>query len=495
MADRGACDGESFPVVVPRIGRPLAALSFGSQSEGIKLPDGDELGIVGASFSIDCWVYIHVMKGVGGTEGLDNCIIGTRTDVAKRGLHCILRRGRPQFAFFHNDIIAPHSIPTKTWVHLAFVYDLTTTTQQIFMNGDLIASESGHPPLENGNVFIGSYLHDRTSTYGFLADVRIWNKCLDGTTIMQLMKKSVTTLSGDPSFEGLRYAIVCQVDGTAAYVDVRRRVMETIPVDPRRPPYAVVPFCKAPGEPNKPPPLDDEHAVFLGLINVSSWAGVSLPTFCEVLPSPLVQTLHAMQRAGVGCDVEFVCADDTPAPLHAHKLVLAASCPYFHALFYGPMASASQPPGIATVRLPDFTPKAVTTLVQLCYSIDMDCVIKDFTSFDDALELLLLINFVQAEAWGVSLAAHMLFSELIKNTGQLSAFIEGVASLSHAIEPRIVAAAHTNTAGTSTPTSESVLPQPIIARYNAVMACLRELSRRYGLGSDKAGMEDPLDDP
>jgi len=62
--------------------------------------------------------------------------------------------------FFHDDCFGSLSVPVNEWVHIAFVFDITTLTQRIYYNGivDANCSTSGGITPTTGSITIGSIL-------------------------------------------------------------------------------------------------------------------------------------------------------------------------------------------------------------------------------------------------------------------------------------------------------------------------------------------------
>ena len=79
------------------------------------------------------------------------------------------------------------NLALNTWYHVAVSYDIATQTLRLYKNGVLISTAINIPAPINGNqVLIGSY--DNGNLFnGNIDEVRIWNKVLTATDIMNHM--------------------------------------------------------------------------------------------------------------------------------------------------------------------------------------------------------------------------------------------------------------------------------------------------------------------
>jgi hypothetical protein len=79
------------------------------------------------------------------------------------------------------------NLALNTWYHVAVSYDSATQTLRLYKNGVLISTATNIPAPINGNqVLIGSY--DNGNLFnGNMDEVRIWNKVLTATDIMNHM--------------------------------------------------------------------------------------------------------------------------------------------------------------------------------------------------------------------------------------------------------------------------------------------------------------------
>ena len=82
----------------------------------------------------------------------------------------------------------------------------------------------------------------------------------------------------------------------------------------------------------------------------------------------LREQLNRLRKDGELCDVTISVGEKK---IHAHKLVLAATCPYFEKMFTGGLSSESHQSEV-TIREGD--EEAMETLIDFCYtsSIEVD---------------------------------------------------------------------------------------------------------------------------
>jgi hypothetical protein len=90
------------------------------------------------SFTVDMWLYI---TGLGSSN--QNALFGLCPQAAQfQCLHLSIRLGNSNnyylhFGFYTADCEGITPLPLNTWIHAAFVFDLTTLTQYIYLNGVL----------------------------------------------------------------------------------------------------------------------------------------------------------------------------------------------------------------------------------------------------------------------------------------------------------------------------------------------------------------------
>jgi len=120
----------------------------------------------------------------------------------------------------------------------------------------------------------------------------------------------------------------------------------------------------------------------------------------------LSNSLKKYYRSGEMCDVTIKCTSDNET-LSAHKLILAATSPYFHNALVGPLSTGDE------VQLP-FTSKTVKFLLDFLYQYqeEIDYFSDDFTSqYVDLMEFILLASYLDMRVFvlhGLRVAASRL---------------------------------------------------------------------------------------
>jgi hypothetical protein len=89
------------------------------------------------SFTVDVWLYISQLVGTN-----DRSIFGLCFQVAQfQCLYLSIHENNGNyylyFGFYEANCQGVTSLTTNTWIHAAFVFDLTTLTQYIYLNGVL----------------------------------------------------------------------------------------------------------------------------------------------------------------------------------------------------------------------------------------------------------------------------------------------------------------------------------------------------------------------
>ena len=88
------------------------------------------------SFTMEAWVYpLSVAIGVSPSY-LDMLIYAqTNSSVLGQYMWMMLRNGKIYGAFFANDVSGPTVFQANQWYHMAFTYDLASSTQTVYVNG------------------------------------------------------------------------------------------------------------------------------------------------------------------------------------------------------------------------------------------------------------------------------------------------------------------------------------------------------------------------
>ena len=86
------------------------------------------------SFTVEAWVYplsVYI-----GSPYADSMVYGqTNSSNVGQYMWMMLRNGRIYGAFFGMDVTGPTVLQANRWYHMAFTYNIPTTTQTVYING------------------------------------------------------------------------------------------------------------------------------------------------------------------------------------------------------------------------------------------------------------------------------------------------------------------------------------------------------------------------
>jgi hypothetical protein len=144
-----------------------AFYNFDQVEKNVFIGKTGDLGLSGKSFSFMCWIRLN---DVSNGDQFDQTIVGQRNCHGRETLHMVIRNLKPYFGFFGMDTGSATTLSLFTWYHLAFVYNITSQTQSIYINGKLdVCSGPCILPLQgNHHLFYSLYCLGRPLN-GFLA--------------------------------------------------------------------------------------------------------------------------------------------------------------------------------------------------------------------------------------------------------------------------------------------------------------------------------------
>ncbi|CAM4922244.1 unnamed protein product, partial [Rotaria socialis] len=101
------------------------------------------------SFSLLAWVKATSLHNTATGPYSDNAIFGQcQQTVQDECLHIIVRNQYIYLGFFADDISGVTLLSANTWYHMGYVYDYSTTTQYVYVNGVLDVSGSPKGPYQ-----------------------------------------------------------------------------------------------------------------------------------------------------------------------------------------------------------------------------------------------------------------------------------------------------------------------------------------------------------
>ncbi len=152
------------------------------EDASIDLGNPEMYGLRNSSFTVSCFVKFTEILEFG-----DNAILGNYESGYRRGLHLILRSGKPYFGLWANDFVSDQTLQPNIWYNLTWRYIIETGEQAIFLNGKYIGGSDGHPPYSGtGDIHLGSALSSGASLRGYIDDLHTWNRPLSNEEINRL---------------------------------------------------------------------------------------------------------------------------------------------------------------------------------------------------------------------------------------------------------------------------------------------------------------------
>ncbi|CAF4408370.1 unnamed protein product [Rotaria sp. Silwood2] len=148
------------------------------------------------SFTIEAWIYPISFSS--STEyGIFGQCQSTSTNLC---LHFAVRSNKLFCGFYSNDVPGSTTVTTNQWIHVACVYDSTTMTQQVWLDGNLDGSHSASAYSGLwGITTIGATfeLGSAAAFNGYIDNVRYESRAKNSTEI-----KNDATLEAYYSFDG-----------------------------------------------------------------------------------------------------------------------------------------------------------------------------------------------------------------------------------------------------------------------------------------------------
>lgn len=185
----------SIAASIPVVNRNTHIASDIERGNILKLPDqsylilgkSDNFKIKGSSFTISAWIKLTDV-----TSQRDYCIVGTQETTFRKGLHLVIRDGRPYFGFFGNDLWSDAFITAESWHHIVFRYDIHNGEQAIFVDGQPAGASLGHASfIGESNLIAGHGLKQLNFINGYIDELCIWNRTLGLDEIKNLYSNDV----------------------------------------------------------------------------------------------------------------------------------------------------------------------------------------------------------------------------------------------------------------------------------------------------------------
>ena len=150
----------------------------------ITMPKADVLGISNNDFTVSAWINL---ARINAPDKRDFTILGTAKNHYRGGLHLQVRKDKPYFGFFSNDLQGVSAFDVNRWYHVVWRYTKYNQEQAIYINGVIDCASLNHPPfVSDGHIFIGKSLKEKNEFEGKIDDLIIWNRALGDEEIWNL---------------------------------------------------------------------------------------------------------------------------------------------------------------------------------------------------------------------------------------------------------------------------------------------------------------------
>ena len=124
-------------------------------------------------------------------EFVDNLMVGMcQTTALRRCLYLMIRNNVSLFAFHSDDCASSTIIPTYQWHHFSFVYDYSTLTQLIYVNGILRCTKTSAGPFlaTSGAITFGAINNTGTTPFyfwtGYLDEVQYVSRAKSASEVL-----------------------------------------------------------------------------------------------------------------------------------------------------------------------------------------------------------------------------------------------------------------------------------------------------------------------
>jgi len=186
----GTSDGSvnGATLTTDRFGNIDSAYDFDGDNDYIDCGSASDIDLDGNSFSISGWFYSHDLA--------TRLYVTKGTATTRSYLHFGIRDSdnMATLAFYGDDLHGATILSVNTWYHITGIYDTTTNTQKLYLNGELERSRISGGDLSGSNAYslqIGKY--STIYSDGYIDDVRIYNRVLTSSEILALMGNEISS--------------------------------------------------------------------------------------------------------------------------------------------------------------------------------------------------------------------------------------------------------------------------------------------------------------
>ncbi|NQU86442.1 MAG: hypothetical protein HQ541_11835 [Mariniphaga sp.] len=170
----------------------------------IVIGNPDKYGISNNSFSVSAWFKLNdvdIMQ--------EYSILGTQEGVFRKGLHLVIRRGRPYFGFYGNDLFADKVISSNEWIHIVYRYNYFNGEQAIYVNGQNVGYSFNHASfIGDSALVIGQSINSNNFLNGYIDDLYIWNRSIGEEEVQFLFNSDYRPVLEEKKDIPLHYWII-----------------------------------------------------------------------------------------------------------------------------------------------------------------------------------------------------------------------------------------------------------------------------------------------
>jgi DNA-binding SARP family transcriptional activator len=156
-----------------------------TDSSFIQIGYPQKYGIRNNSFTVSAWFKLNVLD-----MNSEYSILGTHEGVFRKGLHLVIRQGRPYFGFYGNDLWADRVVSPNEWFHIVYRYNYFNGEQAIYVNGQNVGASLNHASfIGDSTLVIGQSIRSDNFLNGYIDDLFIWSRPL-GEEEIQILYNS-----------------------------------------------------------------------------------------------------------------------------------------------------------------------------------------------------------------------------------------------------------------------------------------------------------------
>ena len=115
------------------------------------------LSLVNRSFTFEAWIALTTLSPSGDIGIFGQCY----SNNTRQCLHLLVRSNKLHLGFYADDLTGSTSVSANTWMHVAYVYDLSTNTKSVYLNGILDGTTTGGSYYQGigGVMYVGYATH------------------------------------------------------------------------------------------------------------------------------------------------------------------------------------------------------------------------------------------------------------------------------------------------------------------------------------------------